>query len=326
MYLVRPRLLRRLERAPRHPVTLITAPAGSGKTVLVDQWTANRPGPPVAKVTVGPGDDWPGAAAQINARLPAAGDAILMIDAVDGSSDQRLEEELAALLGRAPTTLRFVLVSRSRLVPMFDALPAATGIATLGAADLAFTPSETHELVRRVAGLTLSDSQLEVLQSRTEGLAAGVEVAAVGLRDAADPDEYLASFAGDERHLAAYLADEVLARQSPATRRFLVRTSVLDRLNGSLCDAVTRTTHCAVTLRRLERAGLFVRRLPGSREWFTYHRLFRDVLRRELRRGEYGSEAVLHVEAGEWWQAHDDPAAAAGHFVAAEDWPRLVAL
>src|SRR5436305_4123491 len=166
--LVRPRLLRRLREAVERPLTVITAPAGYGKSVLVDQWASEHDGPPLARLTLRPDDDWPRAAARLDEVLPAPGEAILVIDGVDRSSDEGLGRELATLVERVPPDLHLVLVSRSRSVPVLDRLHERRDVAFLTAADLTFTTSEVKALVRAVAGLTLDQAAVDSLVAYTE--------------------------------------------------------------------------------------------------------------------------------------------------------------
>src|SRR5438874_9232467 len=237
--LLRPRLIGRLREAVQQPVTVITAPAGCGKTVLVDQWAAEHTGPRVARMTLRTDDDWPPTAARLRTELASTGEAILVIDAADELTDEALADDLVAVVDRAPANMHIVLISRSRSVPVLSRLHGRTDVAFLNAAHLAFTPAEARLLVRLVAGRDLGERELEQLLARTEGWAVGLHLAAIGLRGAPDAEAYVDAFAGDERHLAAYLSEEVFAEQPEPVRRFLVQTSVLDRLTGSLCDAVT---------------------------------------------------------------------------------------
>ncbi|MBV8304917.1 MAG: hypothetical protein JOZ04_11945 [Acidimicrobiia bacterium] len=303
----------------------MTAPAGYGKTVLIDQWVDAHDGPPVATVTLQGDDSWPAVAARIDAALPSTGPAILVLDAVDAPADDALARELAALIAHAPANLHLVLVSRSRAVPALHSLHGRRDVASLTTADLAFTRGETRAVVKAVAAVALSDTAVSDLLARTEGWAVGLEVAAIGLRDAAEGEPAIEALAGDERHVAAFLSD-VLADQAPATRGFLMQTSVLDKLNGALCDALTGGDGGAVTLRGLERAGVFMRRIHGSREWFTCHRLFREFLRAELHRQEFGDEDVLLVRAAAWHAARGDAEAAAGYYADAGAWSAVVEL
>ncbi|HEV3351683.1 MAG TPA: LuxR C-terminal-related transcriptional regulator [Acidimicrobiales bacterium] len=305
---------------------MITAPAGYGKTVLVDQWAAEHMGPPVARMRLRPDDNWPRTAARVRTELASTGEAILVIDAADAITDERSADDLAAVVAQAPANVHLVLITRSRSVPVLSRLHGRTDVSFLTAADLAFTAAEARLLVGLVAGLDLGEQELERLLARTEGWAVGLRLGAIGLRDAPDPEAYVEEFAGDERHVAAYLFESVFAEQPEPVRRFLACTSMLDRLSGSLCDAVTGSHGGVTMLHDLERCGLFVRRLPGSREWFAYRRLFRDFLRSELRRGEYGAEAALLVRAGAWYAIRDDPDSAARYFIEAEGWNALLEL
>ena len=325
MELLRPKLIRKLNQAVVQPVTVITAPAGSGKSVLIDQWAAQYEGP-FARVTLSRGDDWQRAAGRISDALPSRARAVLVIDAADAPTDEEVADELAVLVDRAPVSLHLVLVTRSRAVPALGALHGRTDVAFLNASHLAFTRSEARQLIRTAAGVRISDEGLEHLIRATEGWTTGVRVAAIGLREAPDPDAYAEAFHGDERHVASFFFDEVFTDHPHEVRGFLVATSVLDSMTGALCDALTGGVEGAAMLRRLEHAGVFVRRVPGSRRSFTYHNLFRQFLRRQLRHGEFGDETTLLVRAGTWHADRDDPEAAARYLVEAEAWEDLADL
>src|SRR5207248_792485 len=169
--LARPRLIRRLREAVRQPVTVITAPAGYGKTVLVDQWAAEHVGPRVVRATLRSDDDWARTAGRITAEMASTTESIVVIDAVDALSDEGSARDLAAVVDRAPPTMHLVVISRSRSVPVLSRLHGRTDVSFLTAADLAFTAAEARMLVRLVAELDLGERELERLLARTEGWA-----------------------------------------------------------------------------------------------------------------------------------------------------------
>jgi LuxR family maltose regulon positive regulatory protein len=169
------------------PVTVITAPAGYGKTVLVDQWASEHLGPAIARVKLEPDDDWPSAAARIDAALPSCDESILVIEAVDAPTDERVSRGLATLIDRLSPAVQLVLVGRAPSAPPLHGLHGSAGVAYLTVADLAFTRTETRQLVRAEAKVALDGEILDRLQTQTQGWAVGVHVAAIGLRHAADP-------------------------------------------------------------------------------------------------------------------------------------------
>jgi LuxR family maltose regulon positive regulatory protein len=177
-----------------------------------------------------------------------------------------------------------------------------------------------------VARRTLTADQAELLHGKTEGWPAGLQLAALSLRGRPDLDPFLATFAGDDRAVADYLTEEVLQRQSERVQRFLLQTSVLERLNGSLCDAVVGGTGSHRLLEQLDRQSLFVHRLDNTRQWFRYHRLFQDLLRYRLRILDAQLERNLLSRAAEWQLANGALEPAARYLIAAGEWTRIEAL
>ena len=171
------------------------------------------------------------------------------------------------------------------------------------AADLEFTLDETRELLA-AAGIELSDDAVASLLSRTEGWAAGLRLAALSLAGRADPERFVAEFSGSERTVADYLFAEVLQRQTEPVRQLMLRTSILERVNGSLADRLLGTTGSERILLQLEDAGAFVFSIDPERSWFRYHQLFADLLRLELRRTEPDTVSGLHHAAAEWYADH----------------------
>jgi LuxR family maltose regulon positive regulatory protein len=356
--LVRARLVDRLEAGVDRRLTVVTAPAGSGKSVLVDQWLARHRRARVACVAFQPGDDPRRAAARLTAGLSslggdpfsvtpagrgptevalgrrfvdrlagglaAVGRAILVLDGIDAPSDPVVATELAGLVDRVPGNVNLVVTRRGR-----DAAGCPGGDGGrpthLEARDLAFTPEETWLLVREASGRELSDRQLGQVLRRTEGWAPGIVLAAVGLRATSDVGAHLAHFSGQDPDVAAFLRDEVLAREAPEVRRFLTRTSVLHALSGPLCDAITGGDDGDAQLRGLEARGVFTNR-RGSGEGFSYHRMFRDFLRHQLRVAEPETERVLLGRAGAWHAARGMPEVAVRYHIEARSWPSVVAL
>ncbi|CAL9636862.1 HTH-type transcriptional regulator MalT [Streptomyces sp. enrichment culture] len=348
----RPALCERLSAAGR--VTVISAPAGSGKTVLVRSWTerASMSGR-VAWTAVGPDEHeprrfWLSVLDAIRSTLPGSAlvkplttapdldgwdiverlltdlapltDRVwLVIDDVHELASAEARRQLGLLVARAPSAVRFVLVTRRDVRLGLHRLRLDGELTEIRTADLRFTPEEARELLG-AAGARLPKPALTLLYDRTEGWAAGLRLAALSLAGHPDPEGFAAEFSGSERTVAEYLLAEVLERQTGPVRGLLLRTSVLERVNGELADLLTGGSGSEGVLQDLERANAFVIGLDASRSWFRYHRLFADLLRLELRRTAPGELATLHRTAARWLAGHGYPVAAIRHAQAAGDW------
>jgi len=358
----RQRLLDELGRATEHGSIVLSAPAGFGKTDLLDQWHAETDGRPIGRVTLHRRDDARHVAhglvaafgqagttigldtvrlvpdnatglgdlfvARLLADLETAGDVVVVLDGLDAPADARLVDELERLVRGAPPQVRFVVARRSQCRTdrgRPDSSPAATR-SQLGEGDLAFRPEEARQLVEEVANRCLTDEQLQALMARTQGWPVAVRLAATALRRTGDVDALVRDFGRDDLHLRGYLDEEVISRQPTVVRDFLSRTSVLDQMSGSLCDEVTGRGDGAPMLRNLVRQGLFTRCVRPGGVWFTYHPLFRDRLRHELRHARPGVETAYLASAARWHLARHDPGSAARYLIEAGDWPELVSL
>ena len=196
----------------------------------------------------------------------------------------------------------------------------------LRAADLRFTPDEAAEFLNQVMGLNLSPAEMAALEARTEGWIAGLQLAALSMQGRTDTAAFVRSFAGSHRFVLDYLVEEVLLRQPERVRAFLLQTSILDRLSGPLCDAVTGQEGSETVLEELERGNLFIVPLDDSRQWVRYHHLFAEVLQARLLRELPDRAPVLHRRASEWYERNALPAAAIRHALAAEDFERAAGL
>jgi LuxR family maltose regulon positive regulatory protein len=196
----------------------------------------------------------------------------------------------------------------------------------LRAADLSFTPSEAAEFLKGVMGLSLSTEDIAALEDRTEGWIAGLQLAALSMRGREDVAGFIRAFAGDNRYVVDYLVEEVLQRQPERVRSFLLQTSILERLSGPLCDAVTGQEGSNALLEALERGNLFVVPLDDRRHWFRYHHLFADVLRARLMAEQPDRAPTLHRRASEWYERNGSPTDAIRHALAAEDFERAAGL
>ena len=244
----------------------------------------------------------------------------LVIDDVHELRSDRALRQLELLVMRAPAELRFVLASRRDPQLGLHRLRLDGELTEIRAVDLRFTLDESRDLLD-AAGVRLSDSSLSLLYERTEGWAAGLRLAALSLAGHPDPDLFAAGFSGSERTVAEYLLAEVLGRQPKQVRRLLVRTSVLERVNGELADLLTASSGGGRILRELEQANAFVLALDSQRSWFHYHTLFADLLQLELLDTTAQDElARLHGTAAAWFGEHGFPVEAVRHAQAAQDW------
>jgi LuxR family maltose regulon positive regulatory protein len=227
--------------------------------------------------------------------------------------------QLELLVLRAPAQLRFVLSSRRDLQLGLHRLRLDGELTEIRSADLRFTPEESRGLLE-IAGVQVSESALALLHERTEGWAAGLRLAALSLAGHPDPDRFAAEFSGSDRTVAEYLMAEVLSRQPKQVRRLLVRTSVLERVNGELADLLTGGSGGGRILRELEAANAFTVALDAHRSWFRYHPLFADLLQLELLDSAVDESARLHGTAAGWFAEHGFPVEAVRHAQAARDW------
>ncbi len=344
-------LFGRLAQAER--VVQVSAPAGSGKTLLIRSWIAetglarNTAWVPVDREMRHPQRFWIAVADAL--RGTAAGSLVrpltpspdldgwavverlltdlarlddrlwLMIDDAHVLDAREVLPQLELLLMRAPQKLRFVLATRHDLRLGLHRLRLAGELTEIRAADLRFSLAEARALFA-AAGVDLSADALARLHGRTEGWAAGLRLAALSLDGHPDPQRFATEFSGTERTVAEYLVAEVLDRQSEEVRRLLLRTSVLDRVSGPLADVLTGRSGGERILQDLEQAGAFVVSLDAGRSWFRYHQLFADLLRLELRRTEPDERAALHGAAARWLAGHGHPVEAVRQAQAAEDW------
>ena len=348
--------------AGRRKLTLVCAPAGWGKTVLLTQWRASPAEErPFAWVSLDPGDDdpvrfWayvigalgtvePGLGTRSLDALPSVATGV--VDAVVGSlineltgmarrlvlvlddyhviHNESIHASVGFLVRHLPDSLHLALAGRADPPLRLGALRAAGDLTEIRAAELRFTDAEAHELLNGSLALGLDERDVAALQARTEGWAAGLQLAALSLQSHDDRQAFIATLAGDDRQIGEYLR-EVLAEQPAAIRDFLLRTSILDRLCAPLCDAVSASAGAARRLEALERANLFVVPLDTRRQWYRYHQLFRELLRHELERVEPDLVPELHRSAASWHLAAGHVEEAIAHATAAEEVDEAAAL
>ncbi|MDX6410257.1 MAG: LuxR family transcriptional regulator, maltose regulon positive regulatory protein, partial [Gaiellaceae bacterium] len=334
-------------------MTVVCAPAGSGKTALLRSWAATLT-EPVAWVAVerserdaqrfwlhlidaladAAGDDvvervTPGpsfAGAAVVDRLVDQLEQLeqplqLVIDDLHELDSQDAREWLELLLGRVPPQVRVVLATREDPALGLHRLLLAGELTELRGPDLRFSLDDARALLR-ASGIAVSDAAVASLHERTEGWAAGLRLAAISLATSPDPERFVSEFSGSERTVAGYLLAEVLELQPPAVRDLLLRTSILERVSGPLADALTGGAGAEATLQRLEDQNAFVTALDAGRTWFRYHHLFADFLRLELRRTAPEAIPSLHGTAAAWHELHGNLVEAVRHAQAAGDWAR----
>jgi LuxR family maltose regulon positive regulatory protein len=348
----RPGLSERLQMSAR--VAVISAPAGSGKTILLRSWISEAglaeqaawvsarsderdpqrfwlsvlgalrrtvPGSAlVRELTAAPDlDGWAVVERLLKDLAPLDDPIWLVIDDVHELGSADMLRQLELLVMRAPPALRFVLATRHDVRLGLHRLRLEGELTELRAADLRFSVAEARELFA-AAGIELSQAALVMLNERTEGWAAGLRLAALSLPGHPDPVRFAAEFSGSERTVTEYLLAEVLERQSQEVRRLLLRTSVLERVSGPLADALTAGAGGELILQELEAANAFVMSVDAARSWFRYHRLFADLLHMELRRTAPAEVDALHRTAARWFADHGYPVDAVRHAQAARDW------
>ncbi|MGN6273111.1 MAG: LuxR C-terminal-related transcriptional regulator [Protaetiibacter sp.] len=335
----RSRLTERLRDPAR--LVVVVAPAGFGKTSLLTEWLAEEAGARTAWLSVDERDNdatqfWryaltaldrahPGVASEALERLAAAPAAVepviaTLVNALESAGAEitlvlddyhlieapEVHEAVIFLVEHLPSTARIVIASRADPPLPLARMRARGELRELRAEQLRFTSSETAAYLNDSMGLDLDIADAEALGERTEGWIAALQLAALSLEGNADPSAFIADFAGDDRYIVDYLVEEVLRRQPDAVRSFLVQTSVLPRLSGELCDAVTGGTGSAQTLEQLERANLFLVPLDAHRTWYRYHHLFAEMLRARLLDEARESIPQLHRRASDWFAAHDE--------------------
>lgn len=335
-YLVaRPRLFHKLDRGLFSRLTLVSAPAGFGKTTLTANWLATHPDLHVAWVALDADDNDPyrffryltaahahipgfgsGLDGLLHApqapapRLVAAtwlsdvaevdGDLVLVLDDVHFIETAVIHDALSYALDYLPDHVHLILISRSDPPLPLPRLRARRQLTELRTADLRFTAVEAAAFLNDVMGLPLDADAAAVLETRTEGWIAGLQMAALTMQGS-DPAAQLAAFSGSNRFVFDYLADEVMGSLPPATQRFLLDTAVLQRLSAPLCNAVTGLDNGREMLLTLERANLFITALDPDRRWFRYHALFAEFLRQRLHETRPDDMARLRLRAADWF-------------------------
>ncbi len=368
---LRPRLIERLNEglSASRKLTLISAPAGFGKTTLVSEWVAGCERP-VAWLSLDEGDNDPasfltylvaalqtlalsnveGIAPKIGTGVLAAlqspqppptesiltallneiaaipDNFVLVLDDYHVIDSKPVDEALTFLLEHLPPQMHLVVATREDPHLPLARLRARGQLTELRAADLRFTPSEAAEFLNQQMGLNLSAEDVAALETRTEGWIAGLQLAAISMRGHQDTTNFIQSFTGSHHFVLDYLIEEVLGQQSESIQTFLLRTSILDRLCGPLCDSVLGSPSASgqETLEYLERANLFIVPLDDERRWYRYHHLFAELLRQRLQQSsssgdEKSGVADYHIRASVWFEDNDLMVEAFQHAAAAND-------
>ncbi len=362
----RPRLIERLNAGLCGILTLISAPAGFGKTTLLSEWAAQvdrvKPQIRFSWLSLDDGDNDPVRflaylIAAMQHADPSIGQGIVqalrstqrprieplltaLINQLDGLHDPIIlvlddyhlitappvHDAMTFLLDHLPATLHFVIATRLDPPLPLARLRGRDQLAELRQMDLSFTLDETAAFLNRFSGTILSAQQIAVLKERTEGWITGLQLAALSLRGREDTSAFVSAFTGSHRYVLDYLTGEVLDRQTETVRSFLLETSILNRLSGPLCDAVTQREGGQEQLEWLEDAALFIVPLDDRRQWYRYHRLFTDLLRNWLGRTRPDAAPVLHRRASRWYEANGLNDEAVRHALAAGDVERAAHL
>ena len=360
----RPRLIERLNRGWRCQLTLISAPAGFGKTTLLSEWCAALPEGtlPVAWVSLDQRDNdparfWAYVIAALEKIFPGTGDPVLamlrsaqpvpieamlttlinaftaiprdfalVLDDYHVIDAQPVADALLYLLDNLPPQMHLFIASRVDPSWPLARLRARDQLNELRTADLRFTPGEAASFLSQVPGLHLSPGDIAVLESRTEGWIAGLQLAALSMRGHEDTAEFISTFSGGHRFIAEFLFTEVLHQQPGEVQSFLLHTSILDRLAGSLCNAVSERDDGQHMLETLEHSNLFLVPLDDEGRWYRYHQLFSDFLRSRLQLTQPGLLPALHRRASAWFEYNGLVVEAINHAFAAGDFEHAAEL
>lgn len=359
--ILRPRLIERLNEGLDRKLTLVSAPVGFGKTTLVSEWVTGC-GRPVAWMSLDEGDNEParflallvaalrtiagefggGVVSALESSQPPSTESILttlineisafkpnfilVLDDYHRISAKLIDDALMFLLEHLPPQMHVVIATRENPQLPLGRLRARGHLTECRASDLRFMPEEAAAFLNQAMRLRLTADEITALESRTEGWIAGLQLAALSMQGREDIPAFIRAFAGDNRYIVDYLVEEVLERQPDSVKSFLLRTSILDRLHGPLCDAVTGLEEGGARLNSLEQGNFFVIPLDDSRQWYRYHHLFAEVLYAHLRADHPDEVATLHQRASIWYEQHGSAPDAIRHALAAKDFERAARL
>ena len=359
--ILRPRLIERLNEGLGRKLTLVSAPVGFGKTTLVSEWVTGCDRP-TAWVSLDEGDNEPArfltllvaalrtieesiggsAVSALESRQPPSTESILttlineisalpnkfilVLDDYHVISANAIDEALIFLLEHLPSQMHLVIATRENPQLPLGRLRARGHLTECRATDLRFTQAEAAAFLNQMMSLRLTADEITALETRTEGWIAGLQLAALSMQGREDIPAFIRAFAGDHRYIVDYLVEEVLQRQPDPVRSFMLQTSILDRLHGPLCDAVTGLGEGRARLESLEQGNFFVIPLDDSRLWYRYHHLFADVLSAHLRADHPDLVATLHLRASIWYEQYGSDPEAIRHALAAKDFARAARL
>jgi len=351
--ILRPRLMERLDHGLSGKLTLISAPAGFGKTTLVSEW-AGQSKTPVAWLSLEEADNdltrflgyviaalqtcFPHLGETVPAMLQSPQpppleslltilindiaavpeDLVLVLDDYHVITSPPLQQALTFLLDHLPPNLHLAITTRSDPPFPLARIRACGQMVEIREADLRFTQTETSDFLQQVMNIELSADDLTALHHRTEGWITGLHLAALSIRGSADAREFVQTFTGGHQYILDYLLEEVFQQQSESGQTFLLQTSILERLCGSLCDAVTGRDDGQTTLEMLAQANLFILPLDDERRWYRYHHLFADLLRHRLQQTLPAQWPDLHCRAAAWYEQRGFTNEAIDHALQAE--------
>jgi LuxR family maltose regulon positive regulatory protein len=356
----RARLSQQINRATRAVVTLVSAPAGFGKTTVMSELAERPDGARIAWLSLDPADNDPvtfwtyvieavdraapgvGGAAQsilagaqgtvdaavatlLNSLAELTTDLVLVLDDLHVIESPAVHEQVGYLVEHLPARAHVVMGTRADPAIPLSRLRARGALVEIRASDLRFLPAEAASYLE-LMGLALSDENVATLEGRTEGWIAALQLAALSLQGRGDAAEFISAFAGDDRYIVDYLVEEVLRRQPTETRDFLLKTSILSRFTGPLADAVTGGDRGVAIIEALDRGNLFVVPLDSQRRWYRYHHLFGGVLQAYLAAERPDEVSALHARASEWFERNGDHAEAIEHALRANDAERVADL
>jgi len=347
-------LIKRLNQGLHHKLTLISAPAGFGKTTLLSELISNSE-IPVAWVSLDQGDNDPvqfikylvAASKGLNSGIgktvlsmlqvpqpppmesilaklvkgftDISGDCLLVFDDYHAIEEDRIHRIVEFLINYLPPKVHLIIATRVDPPLPLARLRGRRQLTEMRVTDLSFTHDEVSTFFNDVMKLGLSGHQISMLESRTEGWIAGLQLAALSMQGREDIAEFITTFAGDDRHIVDYLTEEVLNLQSDQIHNFLLQTSILKRLSGSLCDFVTENHDSRDILDELEKNNLFIVPLDNKRHWYRYHHLFADLLRQRLHQSQNRQVPELHIRASKWFENNGLDLEAFQHATAAND-------
>jgi len=361
--IARPRLSERLTRGAESALTLVSAPAGFGKTTLLADWLAA----PAANGRSGawlsldqrdndPALFWTYLLAALQKAAPGVGagsisilqspqppieavvatllndlsaisqEVVLVLDDYHLIDAREVQDGMAFLLEHLPQQIHLVIAGRADPALPLARLRGRGELVEIRAADLRFTPEEAAAYLTGAMGLALTAQDVVALEGRTEGWIAALQMAALSMQGRDDVAGFIAGFAGDDRYIVDYLAEEVLQRQPEDVQHFLLQTSILYRLSGSLCDAVTGQNGGKARLAALERKNLFLVPLDDHRRWYRYHQLFADVLHARLLDEQPEDVSTLHRRASDWYEQNGERSEAVRHALAGKHFERAAEL